>query len=134
MRSSGPAAAGSRDWANAITRQVPARRKRGIVRTVAVGTRASLAGLISRPGRSEHVQRRMPRRAWWSCPFPVRALSGPVAAREVHEAATDHYPGQEGREPPPGFGLLDHSEHLRLSGEGDARGVPPRSSTGAIGP
>src|SRR5436189_6171037 len=57
-----------------------------------------------------------------SCPSRVRTLGGPVAAGEVHEAGADGYPGQEGREPPPGLRLLNHSEHFRDHRPVDERG------------
>ena len=61
--------------------------------------------------------------------FVSRAdLSGPTAAREVHEAATDRYPGQEGWEPSPGLGWLDHAERLRGHRPVDERGRPGRAA------
>ena len=86
--------------------------------------RARLAGPISARAAVDTASRRCRVARGGSCPFRVRTLSGPAVAREVHEAATDRYPGQEGREPPPVLGLLDHSEHLRGHRPIDERGRP----------
>jgi hypothetical protein len=56
MRSSGPESADSRDWAKAITRQVAAGRKRGIVRAVALG--ASESGGVAPIGAVVNTSRR----------------------------------------------------------------------------
>ena len=132
MRSSGPESADSRDWVKAITRQVAARRKEGSSGPWQSAREREWRGLSPIGPQSTHPDADAASRAGWSCPFRVRTLSGPVAAREVHEAGTDRYPGQEGREPPPGLGLLDHPEHLRGDRPVDERGRPGRAGSVAV--
>lgn len=92
MRSSGPASADFRDWAKAITRRVAARRQEGSSAPWQSARGRDWRAYL-RSGRSQHGQTQCRVARGGSCPFRVRALSGPVVAREVHEAATDRYPG-----------------------------------------
>jgi hypothetical protein len=89
---------------------------------------AHLGSVVKTAGRRCSVTRGTSR------PSRVRTLSGPVAAREVHKPCADSYPGQEGREPPPGLGSLKHSEHVCGHRPVDERGRPGRAGGVAVAP
>jgi NAD(P)-dependent dehydrogenase (short-subunit alcohol dehydrogenase family) len=72
--------------------------------------------------------------AWSVLSVSRAALTPPGTAHEVHEPSADRDPGEKGREPPRGLGLLDHSEHLRGHRPINERGGPCRAGGIAVAP